>query len=308
MSSTPRLRIGVHAGRLAASLADEVTGALHQAHPHLEVECVKVGQPGDHANDRARAVAGFTAELDAALREGRIDAALHDLLDLPAVRPDAFTLAAVPRRKHPFDVLFTADGRILDELDERERVAAATTSRRAQMLAYREDIRAVPVKGALETQMRALKEGAFEALVMAMIDAERLGMQGDVSEIFTTEVCVPYPGQGALGLEALSVRKDVLAALKAIDDASSHAAVVAERAWLAELGDDPDLPVGALANVVDKRLVMEAVVLSPDGLEVIRDEVEGPVASAEALGAKLAARMLASGAEDVLAALRNVEA
>jgi hydroxymethylbilane synthase len=304
MSSPARLRIGVHAGRLAATLADEVTGALHQAHPHLEVECVKVGQPGDHA-DRSRTHGGFTAELDAALREGRIDAALHDMLDLPAVRPDAFVLAAVPRRRHPFDVVFTRDGRILDELDGGERVGASTATRRAQILAYREDIKVVTSKGTLEAQWRALQDGAYEALVMAMIDAERLGMQGDVSEIFTTEVCVPYPGQGAVGIEALSSRKDVVAALKALEDPSSHAAVIAERAWLAELGDDLDLPVGALANVVDKRLVMEAVVLSLDGLEVVRDEVEGPVASAEALGAKLAARMLASGAEEVLNALHG---
>lgn len=306
MSSPARLRIGVHAGRLAASLADEVTAALNQAHPHLEVECVKVGQPGDHANDRVR-TGGFAAELDEALRAGRIDAALHDMLDLPAVRPDAFVLAAVPRRRHPFDIVFTRDGRILDELDGGERVGASTTSRRAQMLAYREDIRVVAVKGSLESQWRALQDGQFEALVMAMIDAERLGMQGEVNEIFTTEVCVPFPGQGAIGLETLATSKDVIAQLKALDDPSAHAAVIAERAWLAELGDDLDMPVGALANVVDKRLVMEAVVLSPDGLEVVRDEVEGPVASAEALGAKLAARMLANGAEDVLAALRSAD-
>jgi len=156
-------------------------------------------------------------------------------------------------------------------------------------------------------QWRQLQDEEFEALVMAMIDAERLGMQGEVSEIFTTEVCVPFPGQGAIGLEILASRKDVLVALKALDDPASHAAVIAERAWLAELGDDLDPPVGALANVVEKRLVMEAVVLSPDGLEVVRDEVEGPIASAEALGAKLAARMMANGAEDVLAALRDDE-
>jgi hydroxymethylbilane synthase len=305
MTTVSRLRIGVHAGRLAASLADEVTAGLHQTHPALEIECVKVGQPGDHALDRSRPSGGFAQELDEALREGRIDAALHDLQDLPAVRPDAFVLAAVPRRRHPFDVLFTRDGRILDELDEGERVAASSASRRSQILAYREDIRVATVRGTVESQWRQLQDGAFEALVLAMIDAERLGMQGEVSEIFTTEVCVPYPGQGALALETLAERRDALATLRVLDDPASHAAVVAARAWLAELGDDLDLPAGALANVVDKHLVMEAVVLSLDGLEVVRDEVEGPVASAEALGAKLAARMMANGAEDVLGALRD---
>jgi len=307
MTTLAQVRIGVHGGRLAASLTGEVTAALERAHPALEIECVKLGQPGDHAHDRARAPDGFTAELDEALREGRVDAVLHDLQDLPAVRPDAFVLAAVPRRRHPFDVLFTRDGRILDELEEGERVAASSAARRAQMLAYREDIRVAVARGTLEMQWRQLQDEEFEALVMAMIDAERLGMQGEVSEIFTTEVCVPFPGQGAIGLEILASRKDVLVALKALDDPASHAAVIAERAWLAELGDDLDPPVGALANVVEKRLVMEAVVLSPDGLEVVRDEVEGPIASAEALGAKLAARMMANGAEDVLAALRDDE-
>ena len=307
MTSPARLKIGVRSGRLAGAIANEVEEALKQAHPSLAIEWVKVSSSGDHVHDRARAGGVFTAELDEALRERRIDAALHDLPDVPAVRPDAFVLAAVPRRRHPFDVVLTPDGRILDELEAGERVGASSASRRAQMLAYRDDIKSVAAKGGLDAHWKQLEDRAFEGLVMAASDAERLGWHDQVSEIFTTEVCVPYPGQGAVGLECLAERKDVAALLHAIDDPASHAAVVAERAWLNELGDDDDLPVGALANVTDKHLVMEAVILSPDGMEVVRDEVEGPASSAEALGAKLAVRMLDHGAEDVLEALRGAD-
>lgn len=303
MTLPARLRLGVRANRLALTLADEVVDALKTAHPQLEVDLVKIAGSGDHVHDGPSSVAAFTRDLDAALAEGKVDAALHDLPDLPLVRLDVYVLAAVPRRRHPFEVFVTPDGRILDELDEGERVGASTALRRAQVLAYREDLKAVPAKGSLETHWNQITERQYEGLVMAATDAERLGWHDRVSEIFTTEVCVPAPGQGALAIEALASRKDVLAALKALDDHDSHIAVVAERAWLNELGGGDDLPAGALANVVDGRLVMEAVVVSPDGLEVVRDEIEGPVAQAETLGVKLAVRMLERGAQEIVEAV-----
>jgi hydroxymethylbilane synthase len=303
MTLPTKLRIGVRSGRLAAALAHEVQQALEQAHPAMAVEIVKIGAGGDHVHDGAARPSSFTQELDRALETGKIDAALHDLPDVPLVRPDTIEIVAVPRRRHPFDVLLTADGRILDELEEGDRVGASTAGRRAQMLAYREDLKAVPVRGNLDTHLQQLEAGEFEGLVMAATDAERLGWYDRVSEIFTTEVCIPVPGQGALALEALAERKDVLQALKCLDDPDSHRAVIAERAWLNELGEYSDLPAGALANVQEGQMVMEAVVVSGDGLEIVRDEAEGPASSAEALGAKLAVRMLERGAREIVEAL-----
>jgi hydroxymethylbilane synthase len=307
MTLPAKLRIGVRSGRLAAALAHEVQQALEQAHPSLAVEVVRIAGSGDHVHDAPPRAGAFTSEIDRALAAGKIDAALHDLPDVPRVRPDALVLAAVPRRRHPFDVLLTRDGRILDELEGGERVGASTAARRAQMLAYREDLRAAYARGNLESHLQQLESGEFEGLVMAATDAERLGWYERVSEIFTTEVCVPEVGQGALGVEVLAERKDVIAAVRALDDPATHAAVVAERAWLAELGDHEDFPGGALANAVDGRLVIEAVVVSLDGLEIVRDEAEGPATSAEAIGAKLAVRMLERGAHEILDALAGEE-
>lgn len=308
MSLPGKLRIGVRANRLALRLADEVVDALRGAHPHLEVELVKIAGSGDHVHDGPASGPAFTRDLDAALAQGKVDAALHDLPDLPLVRLDAHVLAATPRRRHPFEVFLSRDGRILDELEERERVAGSTALRRSQMLAYREDLRAVVAKGSLETHWKQLEEGQFEGLVMAATDAERLGWHDRVSEIFTTEVCIPTPGQGALALEALASRKDVLAALKSLDDPDSHRAVLAERAWLNELGGGDDLPAGALARIEKGHLVMEAVVVSPDGLEVVRDEIEGPASQAETLGVKLAVRMLERGAREIVEAVPDERA
>ncbi len=305
MTQAARLRLGVRTGRLAQVIGEEVAEALKNAHSQLEIEIVKIASTGDHVHDRMRSSANFTRELDDALTGGKVDVTIHDLPDLPAIRPDKFALAAVPRRRHPFDVLLTMDGRILDELEEDERVAASTLSRRAQLVVYRGDLRVMPVRGGIEAHVKQLEDGAFEGLVMAATDAERLGLHDQVSEIFTTEVCVPWPGQGSLALEALADNTSVLKLLEAIDDAGARGAAVAERAWLAELGDDDDLPAGALANVIDKDLVMEAVVVSPDGMEVIREEIDGPARSAEALGAKLATRMIDRGAEEILAAARG---
>ncbi len=308
MTLPAKLRIGVRANRLAMTLADEVVDALRGAHPSLEVELVKIAGSGDHVHDGPASGPAFTRDLDAALAQGKVDAALHDLPDLPLVRLDAYVLVAVPRRRHPFEVFLTRDGRILDELDERERIGGSTMLRRAQMLAYREDLRVVVAKGSLETHWKQLEDDQFEGLVMAATDAERLGWHDRVSEIFTTEVCVPTPGQGALGLEALASRKDVMAALKALDDPDSHRAVLAERAWLNELGGGDDLPAGALARIENGHLVMEAVVVSPDGLEIVRDELEGPAAQAETLGVKLAVRMLERGAREIVEAVTDERA
>lgn len=304
MTLPAKIRIGVRNNRLAQAFAHEMVEALQGIHPHVEVELVKIARPGDHVHDGP--AGDFTRDLDRALAEGRIDVALHDLTDLPPVRRDDFVLVAVPKRRHPFDVLLTADGRILDELEAGDRVAASSVSRRAQIAAYREDIRVAHTGGTLETHRRQLEEGDFEGLVMAATDAERLGWHDQVSEIFTTEVCIPVPGQGALALEVLASRKDVLGALKGLDDADSHRAVLAERAWLRELGGSDDLPAGALANVVENSLVMEAVVVSPDGIEVVRDEIEGPIDNPELVGAKLAVRMLERGAREIVEAGSDV--
>jgi hydroxymethylbilane synthase len=305
MTQAARLRLGVRAGRLAQIIAEEVAEALKQAHSSLEIEIVKIAATGDHVHDRAKPLPGFTRDLDLALAEGRVDFAVHDMTDLPAVRPDSFVLAAVPRRRHPFDVLLTRDSRILDELEENERIAASTLCRRAQLAAYRPDLRVLAARGGLEAQLKQLEDGEYEGLVLAATDAERLGLHDLVSEIFTTEVCVPWPGQGALALEVMASRSDVLPLLQAVEDGGSRCAAIAERAWLNELGDDDDLPVGALANAVERELVMEAVVVSPDGQEIVRDEIDGPLKSAEALGAKLATRMIDRGAEEILSAARG---
>jgi hydroxymethylbilane synthase len=211
-------------------------------------------------------------------------------------------MAAVPKRRHPFDVLLTRDGRILDELEEDERVAASSAARRAQMLVYRPELKIVRAKGSLESHLKQLEEGQFEGLVMAASDAERLGWHNRVSEIFHTDVCIPAPGQGALVLEALVKRKEIVQAVRPLDDSGCRHAIIAERAWLNELGGDDDLPAGALANVVEEQVIIEAIVVSPDGLEVVRDESEGPAGQAEAIGAKLAVRMLERGAREIVEA------
>ena len=183
--------------RLALTLADEVMDALRGAHPNLEVELVKIAGSGDHVHDGPATSGVFARELDQALHQGKVDAALHDLPDLPLVRLDACVLVAVPRRRHPFEVFLTRDGRILDELDEGERVAGSTTLRRGQVLAYREDLRAVDARQPRD-HWKQLEDGQFEGLIMAATTrAERLGWHERVSEIFTTEVCIPRPGRGA---------------------------------------------------------------------------------------------------------------
>ena len=173
MTLPSTIRIGVRSTKLAMAIAHEAQESLQSAHPALKIELVMVAGSGDHVHDGPAARGGFTAELDKALTDGRIDVALHDMADLPAVRPDAFVLAAVPKRRHPFDVLLTLDGRILDELEGGERVGASTVARRAQVLAYRDDLEVVDARGSLDTHRKHLEDGAFQDPV---VPAQPLGV------------------------------------------------------------------------------------------------------------------------------------
>jgi len=293
-----RIRIGVRDNRLCRILGEQVLELLK---PHLGgASCVLV--PVGHSSDRGRQQPHRWpgSALEHALSEGGVDIAVQDMKDLPPEPSAGILLAAVTERRTPFDVLIARDGIIMDELPEGSAISAHTPLRRAQLLHYREDLAIVDFSGSLEERMRKLEMGEVDGLVVSASAVEHLGYQERVTEVFTTEVIVPAPGQGALGLQIQKGNKDLLKLAKHLDDPIARGEVEAERAFLAEISSDPAVAVGALAKLDGTLLHLEGIIADRDGVKLYRDEEEGKPGDEAQVGARLARRLLLDGARGVL--------
>jgi hydroxymethylbilane synthase len=241
----------------------------------------------------------FTKEIEEALLERRADLAVHSLKDLPTELPAGLMLAGVPERESPFDAIV---GRRLDNLPPGAKVGTSSLRRAAQLRQLRRDLVVESVRGNLDTRLRKLDEGRYDAIVLAAAGLKRLGWSDRIAEVLAPDVMCPAVGQGALALESreTGAGKD---ACTALDHAPTRAAVTAERAVLAALGGGCQVPIGAHATVDDGRLRLLAIVASPDGTELVRAESQGSVADAAVLGSVLGERLLSSGARRILDAV-----
>ena len=293
------LIIGSRGSQLALWQARWVKARLEELGHACRIEIIRT--TGDRLSEAALADTGtkglFTKEIEEALLAGRADLAVHSLKDLPTELPDAsLRIAAIPAREDPFDALV---GGRMNDLPPGARVGTSSPRRAAQLLYARPDLRVEPVRGNVDTRLRKLDEGRYEAIVLASAGLRRLGWAERIAETLAPEIMCPAVGQGALAIETLEGGRGASACL-ALDDRATRAAVEAERALLGALGGGCRVPIGAYASAAGDALVMSAVVASPDGAALIRESIECPAHSPEALGARLAARLLERGAGAIL--------
>ena len=265
------------------------------------IEIIKT--TGDKITDVPLAKVGgkglFTKEIEEALLDGRAHLAVHSLKDLPTELPDGLVLAAVPVREDPHDAIV---GKRLEELKQGARVGTSSLRRAAQLRHLRPDLLLESVRGNLDTRLRKLEEGQYDAIVLAAAGLKRLGWAGRIAEILPASVMCPAVGQGALAIETLAqgAGREASAAL---DHAATHSAVTAERGLLAALGGGCQVPIGAHAEVQEGHLRMIALVASPDGAELVQGETQGDASQAEPLGRALGADLLSRGARRILEAV-----
>jgi hydroxymethylbilane synthase len=265
------------------------------------IEIIKT--TGDKITDVPLAKVGgkglFTKEIEEALLDGRADVAVHSLKDLPTELPAGLALAAVPEREDPHDAIV---GKRLAELPQGARVGTSSLRRAAQLRNLRPDLSLQSVRGNLDTRLRKLDEGQYDAVVLAAAGLKRLGWAKRIAEILPASLMCPAVGQGALAIEtrAEGAGRDATADL---DHTATHQSVAAERGLLAALGGGCQVPIGAHASVGDGRLKLVALVASPDGSEIVRGEIEGGPEQAESLGRALGADLLARGAQRILEAV-----
>ncbi|HEX2035430.1 MAG TPA: hydroxymethylbilane synthase [Chloroflexota bacterium] len=302
----PETVIGTRGSRLALAQTQAVMEAMRRAHPGLAVRLQVVSTEGDRVRSGPLPTWGqgvFVRDIERALLEGEIDLAVHSLKDVTADIPSGLAILAVPERADPGDVLVTAEGLTLDELPAGARVGTSSLRRGAFLKAYRPDLEVVPLRGNVDTRFRKLldREQGLTAIVLAAAGLERLGLSDAPRVALGRDVLLPAPGQGALAIEGRAGDEYHRRLAGAVDDAPSHAAVVAERQVLRELEAGCRLPVAALAAAQPGgRLWLDAAVAAPDGSRVLRASGGGSVDEAASLGKAVAQDLLARGAADLL--------
>jgi hydroxymethylbilane synthase len=302
-----RLRIATRRSRLALWQAEHVRARLQALHAGLAVELLPLSTRGDELlEERLDKVGGkglFVKELEQALQDGRAELAVHSMKDVPAELPPGFALTAILEREDARDAFVSNRFGSLAELPEGGRVGTASLRRAAQVAARHPGLRALTVRGNVETRLAKLDRGEFDAILLAAAGLKRLGLAARIRSLLTPEESLPAPGQAALGIECLAQRADVRALVGPLQHGPTAACVRAERAVSLALGGSCTIPLGAFATLEGGQLRLTALVASPDGRRAARVECAGPAAEPEALGARAAAELRARGADAILAAL-----
>jgi hydroxymethylbilane synthase len=299
------LRIGSRGSQLALWQANHISGLLSARGHKVEIEIIHT--TGDKITDVALAKVGtkgmFTKEIEEALAAGQVDLAVHSLKDLPTELPAGFEIAAITERQDPRDAFCSRRYFKIEDLPRGGRVGTSSLRRQAQLKAIRPDLDIHPLRGNVDTRLRKLEQGQYDAIILAAAGLKRLGKTELLKQIIPAEVMCPAAGQGALAIE---VRKDDAATrelLTFFDDPAARAATTCERALLNRLGGGCQVPIGAFAEARHGKLHLDSIVADPDGSKVLRDSREGSVEDPERLGNEAGAVLLARGGDKILEAV-----
>jgi hydroxymethylbilane synthase len=302
------LVIGSRGSKLALRQSEQAKARLTLLNPAIEVRIEIIKTTGDVKTDPLSVIGGkgvFTKELEDALLDGRIDIAVHSLKDLPTILPDELTISAMCEREDPRDALVLS-GQLesanasLGSLSEKAVVGTSSQRRLAQLKALRPDIVVKDVRGNVDTRIRKLDEGQYDALILASAGLRRLGLQARISAAISTDEMLPAVGQGAVAIETRADNEFAISIVNKLDHEETRIACLAERALLRTLGGGCQFPIAAHAVVYNRELRLEGVVAKPDGSQILRDRVSGPIGDAEQLGTELASKLIRQGADSIL--------
>jgi hydroxymethylbilane synthase len=295
-----RLRIGSRGSQLALWQAHHISDLLRAQGHEIELEIIKT--TGDKILDVALAKVGtkgmFTKEIEEALAEGRVDLAVHSLKDLPTELSAGFEIAAITKRENSQDVLCSARYASISELPRGGRVGTSSLRRQAQLKALRPDLEIFPLRGNVDTRLRKLSAGEYDAIILAAAGLNRLGKTDFVRQMIPKEVMCPAAGQGALGIEIRAGDAATCKLLAFLDDADARASTTCERALLNQLGGGCQVPIGAAAEVRNGRIHLDAIVANPDGSKILRESRDGN--DPEELGSEVGETLLRRGGDAIL--------
>ena len=301
-------KIATRGSLLALWQARYIRSKLLAINPKLTIDLVTIKTRGDMIQNQPLSKIGgkglFVKEIEEALLDGRADLAVHSIKDVPMVLPDGFLLGCVPKREVACDCFLSHKYASLSALPKGAKVGTSSLRRKAQLLAARPDLVVENLRGNVDTRLRKLQEGQFEAIILASAALKRLELSAPYMQDLDVEQFLPAVGQGALGIECLAKAYDVLVLLAELEDRDTRVCVEAERAMLRGLNGSCDVPIAAKATLINAdKLRLDGLVADLDGRNIVRKEVFGDPSDAEDLGLALAKDLLASGAQEILAKL-----
>lgn len=302
-----KIKIGTRGSQLALWQTNWVKSQIEKHHPGIEVEITIISTKGDWVLDVSLPKLGeqgkglFTKELEDAIFEHRVDLAVHSLKDLPTELPTGLGIGAICEREDVRDALIARDPiRSFGELPARAVIGTSSLRRQAQLRRARPDLIIEPVRGNVDTRLRKLDEGSFDAIVLAAAGLHRLGHANRITEHLSEDFMLPAVGQGALAIETRADDAVINEIVNTLDHEATRLACRAERAFLRGLGGGCLVPIAAHATIDDGTMLLTGLVASPDGSEALRDRQSGPSSDAEAIGQRLADELLARGADRIL--------
>lgn len=298
------LVLGTRGSKLAVQQSEWFQSRLHDVAPDVRVTLRTIQTSGDKILDVPLAKIGgkglFVKEIEEALLAGDIDLAVHSMKDVPARLPDGLAILCVPTREDPRDALISRTGALFKDLPHGARIGTSSLRRQAQLLNARPDVRIDMLRGNLDTRLRKLKEGQFDAIVLAAAGLRRLAWSQEITEYLDPGVSLPAIGQGALGIEGRSDDHFVRSILARLNDVTTQITVTAERALLQRLEGGCQVPIAGYATLSQDRLQLDGLIASVDGKTIIRDRAEGLSAEARLVGVRVAERLLERGGDKVL--------
>ena len=294
------LRLGTRKSKLALWQANFVKEKLEAL--GCKVELVPITTIGDKILDAPLAKIGgkglFVKEIENALLAGEIDLAVHSLKDVPMIIPEGLTLSAITEREEPYDVLISRNGKKLEELPSGAVVGTSSLRRQVQIKRRRRDLKVEILRGNVDTRLRKLKEGLYDAIVLAYAGVKRMGFSGEISQIL--EDFIPAVGQGSLAIETRAEDERVINFVKVLNHEESWLRAVCERAFLRELQGGCQVPIGAYAWIEGDRIKIKGFISDLEGERFLEGYEEGSLQEAEEVGKRLAQRLLREGGEEIL--------
>lgn len=302
------ITIATRKSRLALWQSEHVAAALRREEPRGEVELLPMSTRGDELLDRSLSEIGgkglFLKELEKALLDGRADIAVHSLKDVPAEQPEGLELGAYLTRATPWDLWISADGQPIRSLPANSRVGSSSLRRISQLRALRPDVDCVPLRGNVETRLRAVSEGKVDATLLAAAGLERLEIVPAGALVLEAPAWLPAPGQGIIVVQHRAGDEAVAARLRTLDCTRTRAQATAERAIVRELGGDCTMPLAAYAGIDGRRMALRGRLGDHDG-RLIDAEAQGRVEDADALGVAVARDLLENGGRALLETLNS---
>jgi hydroxymethylbilane synthase len=298
------IRIGTRASLLAVTQSTWVKNQIEQQHPDTTVELVKIVTKGDKILDVPLAKVGgkglFVKEIEDALLDERVDLAVHSMKDVPAELPEGLQVAIVPKREIPQDAFVSGKYDTVDALPQGTVIGTSSLRRKSQLACLRPDLEIKDLRGNLDTRLRKLDEGEYDAIILAGAGLNRLDMQDRITALFTPEQMLPAIGQGSLGIELRLADSELLDGLQFLHHRDTAVTVAAERAFLLRLEGGCQVPIGGFATINNDTITLTGLIASLDGKIILKEQLSGLTAKAEKIGITLAETLLGRGGKEIL--------